>query len=165
MARSSTTFKKGHEGFSGPTNGYFKHGKTRSVEWCIWTKMQQRCRNSRSSDWKNYGGRGICVCARWDNFETFAADMGPHPGKGWSLDRIDNDGNYELSNCRWATRATQNRNQRRTILSAHIAEEIRARYIPRIVSQRVLAKEYGVSHTEIGLIVRGKHWRPEQAVA
>lgn len=79
-----------------------------------WLNMKQRCRNPRSPQFSHYGGRGIKVCARWDTFANFVEDMGEKPGPGYSVDRIDNDGNYEPGNCRWATSTVQNRNQRRT---------------------------------------------------
>jgi hypothetical protein len=77
--------------------------------------MHSRCTNSARNDWHHYGGRGITVCERWSGqggFERFLADMGERPPQH-TLDRIDPDGNYEPSNCRWATWSTQNTNKRR----------------------------------------------------
>jgi hypothetical protein len=68
--------------------------------------------NPNANGFKNYGGRGIRVCERWQRFDEFLADMG-EPPEGLTLDRIDNDGGYEPGNCRWATRAVQNENSRR----------------------------------------------------
>jgi hypothetical protein len=84
--------------------------------------MRQRCRNPRNPRWADYGGRGITICERWNSYANFLADMGERPA-GMSLERIDNDGNYEPSNCKWATQAEQIRNQRRNWLRpAHILE-------------------------------------------
>lgn len=79
----------------------------------IWWNMRQRCNNPNVPNYKNYGGRGIAVCERWQkSFDDFLADMGEPPSDR-SLDRIDTNGNYEPSNCKWSTRYEQSRNSRR----------------------------------------------------
>ena len=90
------------------------HGKRGTTIYVAWKNMRSRCYNSKRLDFKNYGGRGITVCTEWkESFEAFYAAMGDPP-EGTSLDRIDNEGNYEPGNCRWATRAQQQSNTRRS---------------------------------------------------
>lgn len=99
-------------GAAGITHGH-NAGKKKTPTLQTWASMRARCTNPKKSDYQYYGGRGITVCDRWQSFENFLADMGEKP-PGTSLDRIDNSGNYEPSNCRWATRAEQMRNTRQT---------------------------------------------------
>jgi hypothetical protein len=89
------------------------HGENkRSPEWEAWTALRKRCFNPKHKFWKDYGGRGIAVCERWNDYANFLTDMGRRPSPKHSLDRIDNEKGYEPGNCRWATKKEQAQNRR-----------------------------------------------------
>lgn len=88
-----------------------KHGYFGTYTYNSWAAMMQRCNNPKNHKFYRYGGRGIKVCERWLKFDNFLEDMGEKPGKGYSIERKNNDGNYEPGNCKWATNVEQAKNR------------------------------------------------------
>jgi hypothetical protein len=130
-----------------------KHGLSKSHPlYNTWLSMRVRCNNPQERAYAHYGARGIKVCERWNDFVAFVEDMGPRPS-GTSIERIDNDGNYEPSNCRWATDLEQASNTSRTKLITAKGETM---------TQAAWARKLGVnSSVIIGRIKRG--WSEEDA--
>lgn len=103
-----------------------KHGKSGTPIYAVWNNMLSRCYNPKHTSYKDYGARGIEVCDKWKgSFEAFYEDMGDRPSDQHSIERLDVDGNYEKSNCTWATLDQQKRNKRWTIWVNYYGEDIR----------------------------------------
>ena len=138
--------------------GYPSAGGT--PEYITWQGMKTRCYSNKDKHYHRYGGRGIIVCDKWKhNFRAFLKDMGYKPFKGAQIDRIDNDGNYEPSNCRWVTAVENMRNRNNTVLSMEKAREIRKLYSTGNYKQSELAKLYNVNHGIISTVIHNKTWR------
>ncbi len=135
------------------------HGMESTPEYRVWRCIKTRCYNKNRKNYVRYGGRGIVVCDRWRNsFITFFKDMGFKPFPKAEIDRINNDGNYEPGNCRWATHAENNQNRTNNKLSMQKAEEIRKIYKAGGVFQRELGLSYGVSTVAIGKLINCEIW-------
>jgi hypothetical protein len=136
------------------TAGTVMHGARRKgadrKTYYSWQGMIQRCTNPANPKYPQYGGRGILVCDRWREYSNFLADMGPRPSNSHSIERRDTNGNYEPTNCVWATATVQGRNRRSVKLTLDVAERIRS----------LVASGVSVSSVEtVYDIVSGKTWR------
>lgn len=114
-----TSLKQGHTrscgciARDGVTVRNTRHGMRNTPEYRVWAAMKSRCINPGSQAWRNYGGRGITVCAQWiESFPQFLNDMGEQPSSNHSIDRLNNDGGYAPENCQWVERLTQANNRR-----------------------------------------------------
>ena len=144
-------------------HGYRSKNGRRSPTYQSWQAMKQRSLNPNCPAYKDYGGRGIKVCERWMDFANFLTDMGERP-KGKTLDRINNDGDYEPGNCRWSTPKEQNQNQRiakdrHSFIAINKQGEV-------VISnnQSEFARQYGLGQGNIAICLSGrlksyKGWR------
>ena len=137
-----------------------KHGHAGNrwtKEYAAWASMKARCHNPRSQGYARYGGRGITVCDRWrESFEAFLSDVGLAPSSKHSIDRIDNDGNYEPGNVRWATGTVQQFNKR-TGCKVSEADVLRMQQLRSAgTTWEEIAAEFGISDTYVQDLVEGK---------
>lgn len=136
-----------------------KHPTIRATHpfYACWYNMLQRCQNGRNVSYSSYGGRGITVCDRWQEFQNFYDDMFDGWQKGLELERRDNNAGYSPENCLWADRKTQCRNTSATKLKAEDVARIRE-LAAKGAMQKTLATYYGVSRSHISRIVSGEKW-------
>jgi hypothetical protein len=150
--KPGTGKRKGHS--------HIINGKqVRSREYVAWCAMRQRCKGKGHPEQyqRIYVDRGIAVAPEWQDFDCFLSDMGPHPGPGYSIDRIDNDKGYGPGNCRWVTTKAQNRNTRRTKLTDTDVADIR-RLLARGLTQVEVAQLFRVAKNVVWEIKHGKSW-------
>lgn len=131
-----------------------KHGKSKSPIYDVWINMKARCLNKKNTSYKDYGGRGIKICERWLNFENFFSDMGDL-SETMQIDRKNNDGNYEPSNCQWVTRKQQSLNRRSN-----------RRYIWKGKSKTMsqLSEESGVNYFKLRARLLRLNWDLERSL-
>lgn len=133
-----------------------KHGMATHPLYVVWLGMKGRCTNPNHKNYEDYGGRGIRVCQRWlDSFQAFYDDMGERPGPNYTIERKDNNGPYEPSNCCWVTRASQNENTRQTRLLT---------YLGATLSIGKWAKRLGIHRKTITARIDRYGWSVERAL-
>lgn len=155
----STHYKRNYRYGSPMIVKHIQHKLSKTKEYEIWSDMIKRCYNPKTKNYHRYGGRGIKICDRWRHFfENFLEDMGKRPFTGAQIDRINNDGNYEPSNCEWVTNKENTRHTSTTKLSMEKANIIRNIYSKGELLQKEIAIMYGVSKYTISDVIRNKTW-------
>lgn len=133
-----------------------KHGLSHAAaEYDCWVAMRKRCLNENDKSYHRYGGRGITVSDRWNDFAAFLQDMGSRPSPNHSIERIDNNGDYEPSNCKWATKLEQNNNTSRTRWISYLGET---------KTTRDWARSIGIPHRILYARLFRYRWSVERAL-
>ena len=136
-----------------------KHNGCGSLEYEIWCGIKQRCFNPDNKTYLNYGARGITMYKEWVyNYQAFLDYVGPKPFKNATIDRIDNDGNYEPGNVRWATYTKQARNTRKTVLNIPLVKRIKT-MIKNGLSNKEISNLTGINRTTIYNVRVGNTWK------
>ena len=136
------------------------HNMSYTEEYQTWKDMKRRCSDKNYNQYKDYGGRGIIICENWlESFENFFKDMGLKPFSGASIERINNNGNYEPGNCKWSNHEEQNRNRRYNVIKdKQQADQIRQQYSTGNFTQKQLAQIYNCDEPIIWQIINNKTW-------
>lgn len=138
-----------------PKPSMYKHGMYKTSIYKTWSSMKARCNNPNRVGYENWGGRGIKVCKRWNDFVNFFEDMGERPSSSCSLDRINNNENYSKENCRWATRKEQNRNHRGNRMLKYGGKEM---------TLTCWAEKIGIKPKTLSYRINGLGWDVEKAL-
>jgi lambda repressor-like predicted transcriptional regulator len=131
------------------------HNKSSFPEYKIWAGMKCRCLNINNARYQSYGGRGIEVCERWLDFENFIADMGRRPSSAYSIERINNNGNYCKDNCKWILKTDQTKNTR---------ANIKLNYKNEILNLADLSRQTGIERNTLKGRIINKGWSIEKAI-
>lgn len=137
------------------THGQARHDGSRPPEYGIWHNMRYRCNNPKNKDWHNYGGKGIRVCAAWDDFATFMKDMGPRPTPKHTVERRDGGKDYCPENCFWTTMKGQQNNR---------SNNRRITYLGRTMTLAQWAEESGINYYSLWDRIVKKGWDVEKAL-
>ncbi len=162
-SRHYERFRQGRDDIDGDPNRTPQGTEVNKTVYAAWTNMRSRCDTPSSNRYYTHGARGISYDPAWNSYARFESDMLPTWKEGLTLDRIDNDGNYNKDNCRWATYAEQNQNSRNCKLDWEKVREIRQHFELGVSAIR-LAREFGVTRRMIDNVVYHRAWKEDASL-